>query len=154
VDTSIELEFADGRYRFWLSMAQITAVEGGDKSIMEIWDAFRDALGVQGDAPIFIGGGPARFADIVKVIRFGLIGGGECVVDGETRKVSSIDATRIVETFVYNRPYTETLPVAWAILQAAIFGVKLSDKKKDEPPKVKPPRSGKAKSSRTAANSA
>lgn len=156
MDTSITIAFADGRYRFWLALPQILAIEQGEKSIMEIWSDLGEALAAttNGDevTPIFLGGGPARFRDIIAVIKHGLIGGGEGEVDGKSIKVSPIDATRIVETFVHGRPLAESLPVAWAVLQAAVMGVKVADKKKEQP--VKPSHSGKAKSSRTAASSA
>jgi len=152
VDTSIELEFGDGKYRFWLPMAQIVAIEAGEKSIMQIWSDLGDALSLtEGGDVTFIGGGAARFKEVGFVIRHALIGGGEGLVDGVSVKVSPIDATRIVETYVYARPLAESLPVAWMALQAAIFGVRL--KKKAEPEPVKRSRSARGKSSRTAASS-
>lgn len=156
MDTSIELDFGDGRYRFWLAMPQILAIEKGERSIMEIWSDLGDALNAidrDGElTPIFVGGGAGRMREIVDVIKFGLIGGGSGFVNGAEIEVSPITATRIIETYVHNRPIAETLPVAWAILQAAIFGVRL--KKKAEPETVKRPHSKKARSSRTAASSA
>lgn len=134
-------------------MAQIVALEGGEKSIQQMWQEMGAALGIAGDdMPVFLGGGASRVKDIVAVIRHGLIGGGEGHVDSQTIKVGPLDATRIIENYVHGRPIAETLPVAWAILQAAIFGVRL---KKKAPPVQKPrSRSVKGRSSQTAATSA
>lgn len=135
MDTAIELAFGDGKYRFWLGMQQITAIEAGDKSVLKMHDEMGSALGVIPDGdPVFIGGGDARYKDIVSVIRHGLIGGAKGEVDGATVDMSALDATRIVDTFVHGRPIAETLPVAWAVLNAAIMGVRLK-KKVTRPPK-------------------
>lgn len=135
MDTAVELAFGDGTYRFHLLMPQIMAIEAGDRSILKMHEDMGGSLGVVGDGePIFIGGGSARVKDIVSVIRQGLIGGGEGMVDGERVTVSPIDATRIVETYVHDRPLAETLPVAWAVLNAAIMGVRLKKKAGDAEP--------------------
>jgi hypothetical protein len=144
-ETAIELEFGDGRYRFWLPMARIIEIERncGDKSIVTMLDEMSAAMGwTAGDdpAPAFVGGGPVRIRDVAEVIRCGAIGGG----------LAPLDAKRLVESYVDGRPLSETAEVAWAILTAAVWGVRL--KKKVEPAEpVKPTRrSAKGKSSPTA----
>lgn len=140
-DTAIELEFGDGSYRFWLPMSRVIECERncGDKSILEMYDAMGQALGMMPDAEgvHFIGGGSARIKDVYEVIRCAAIGGGECRIGEETRSVSAIDAKRLVDEYVDGRPLAETIPVAWAILNAAIMGVSL--KKKAEAPESDPP---------------
>lgn len=125
-DTAIELDFGDGRYRFWLPMARIIEIERlcGDKSILLMHEEMSLALRqFPGDEAVsFAGGGAARIRDVFEVIRCGAIGGG----------LSPIDAKQLADNYVDGRPIAETLPVAWAILNAAIMGVSL--KKKAEAP--------------------
>lgn len=144
-DTAITLRFGDGEHQFWLPMASISEIERrcGDKSILLMHDEMGEALGrnPQGDGElVFIGGGVARLRDIYEVIRCAAIGGG----------ASPLDAKTLVDSYVDGRPIAETLPVAWAILNAAIRGVSL--KKKETEPEVTgdPSPSEKASSSATA----
>ncbi|MES2289293.1 MAG: gene transfer agent family protein [Pseudomonadota bacterium] len=131
MDTAIERLFGDGKYRFHLNMPQILSIEGNDRSILKMHHEFGASLGIVADGdPIFMGGGEARMKDIASVIRHGLIGGGEGMVDKVKVTVSPLDATRIVETYVHGRPIAEILPVAWAILDAAVMGVRVDPKKK------------------------
>jgi Phage tail tube protein, GTA-gp10 len=148
VDTSIELEFGEGRYLFALPWPQIFELERGcghieadgskrGKSIFQIYDETSAGLALSLDEkPVFVGGGRANAKDIREVIRLGLIGGGTGNVAGEAQVVSPIDATRIVESYCYPaRPLAESLGVAWAVLRAVIEGVEL--KKKAEPKAAK-----------------
>lgn len=131
-ETHIDLDFGDGRYRFWLPMARIVEVERlcGDKSLLTIHDELGNAMGMDRETgvPMFAGGGQGRIRDIYEVIRCGAVGG-NARLDGETEaKVSPLDAKRLVDTYVDGRPIAETLPVAWSILEAAINGVRLKKK--------------------------
>lgn len=154
MDTAINLEFGDATYRFWLPMARIVEIERlcGDKSILTMWDEFGAAIGIAKDdgSPVFLGGGSARIKDVYEVIRCAAIGGGECERGDEITKVAALDAKALVENYVDGRPYSESVPVAWAILNAAITGVSLKKKVSEEAPKSRR-RSAKAKSSPTAA---
>lgn len=134
--TAVTLDFGGGRYRFFLPLARIVEIERlrGDKSILVMHEEMGSALGIEQGAeePVFIGGGlGARIADISEVIRCAAIGGEQAEVGGETVSVSPLDASRLVADYVDGRPIEETLPVAWAILDAAIRGVRL--KKKADP---------------------
>lgn len=135
-DTAVTLDFGDARYRFWLPMARVVEIERlcGDKSILTMHDEMSFALGIPngGGDPVFVGGGSARIADIYQVIRCAAIGGKERYVGETTTEVSALDAKRLVDEYVDGQPIGETLPVAHAILQAAIHGVRLK-KKADEP---------------------
>jgi len=130
-DTAVTLEFGSGRYRFWLPMARIVEIERlcGGKSILTMHDEMGGALGLDdtGEAH-FVGGGQGRIKDVYEVIRCAAVGGAEAEVSGDTVKVSAIDAKRLVDDYVDGRPLAETIPVAWAILDAAIRGVQLKKK--------------------------
>lgn len=154
-DTAITLKFGDGEHQFWLPMASIAEIERrcGDKSILLMHDEMGEALShipqdgseglsVADSRVFFVGGGAARLRDVYEVIRCGAIGGG----------ASPLDAKTLVDSYVDGRPIAETLPVAWAILNAAIRGVSL--KKKEVEPEVTsdPSPSEKASSSPTAAS--
>ena len=138
-DTAINLKFADAdEYRFWLPMSRVEEVERlcGNKSILEMHDEMGQALGMMpgSDEVRFIGGGAARIRDVYEVIRCAAIGGGECRRGEKVEKVSPLDAKALVDNYVDGRPLAETIPVAWAILNAAIRGVSL--KKKVEQPEA------------------
>ena len=132
-DTAVTLQFGPGRFRFWLPMARIVEVERlcGDKSIVLMFEEMSVGLGGEADAPVFFGAGPVRIKDVYEVIRCGAIGGGEWYDGDEAQPVSALDAKRLVDEYVDGRPMAETVPVAWAILNAAIMGVTL--KKKAQP---------------------
>lgn len=131
-DTAISLDFGNGQYRFWLPMARIIEIERlcGDKSIVTMFEEMCAGIGISNETnePRFVGVGPVRLKDVYEVIRCGAIGGGEATVAGETVKVSPNDAAALVREYVDGRPMSETVPVAWAILNAAIMGVSLKKK--------------------------
>jgi hypothetical protein len=138
-DTAIDLEFADGRYHFWLPLPQVVELERktGDTSILVIEERLRGAIGVEeteGGEPrfVFLGGGAAMVGDVRETLRLGLIGGGSGLVDGEEVEVGPNTARRLVDAYAYPaRPLAEGVVLAWRILHAAIHGVQL--KKKPEP---------------------
>jgi hypothetical protein len=155
-DTSIELEFGDGRYRFFLPMSRIIEAERlcGEKSIVVMHEEMGGALGMDRESEElrFLGGGSPRIKDVYEIIRCAAIGGGEVERAGELVKVSPLDAKRLVDNYVDGRPLSETVPVAWAILNSTIMGVRL--KKKAESVAAGTKRTRKASSSPTAASSA
>lgn len=132
-DTRIELDFADGRYSFWLALPQAVELERkcGGKSIFAMYDEMGAGLGMAGDAPVYLGGGKALITDIRETIRLGLIGGNNGFVNGEEIEVGPNRARNLVDEYTYPaRPMLEALNVAWSILHAAVVGIDL--KKKDE----------------------
>lgn len=142
---ALTLDFGPGRYTFRLPMARIIEVERacGDKSIVTMYEEMSAGIGLgaeDGASPRFFGAGAVRIKDVYEVIRCAAIGGGEAEIAGEALKVSATDAARLVAEYVDGRPYAETVPVAWAILNHTIMDVRL--KKKVEAP---------AKRNRTAA---
>lgn len=134
MDTAAELDFADGKYRFWLALPHIIELERktGNKSVFAIYDQLGAGLGLDDASPIYLGGGAAMITDIRETIRLGLIGGNHAVVDGEQVEVGPIRARELVDLYTFpNRPIIESLHVAWSVLHAAITGIDL--KKKAEP---------------------
>lgn len=136
-DTAVELKFGDGTYRFWLPMRELVQLEKETgKSVLQMHDEMGQSLGLSpGDNKVqFLGGGATRFIEIRSTIRLALIGGNSGKVNGEEKPIGPLSAQAIVENYVDARPLAETLPVAWAILDAAVRGVSL---KKKVPPKAK-----------------
>lgn len=132
-DTAVTLKFADGEYRFWLGLPQVVAVERacGDTSILEIEERLRAAIGQEGEEFVFLGGGKAMVTDVRETIRLALIGGNHALVDGEEIEVGPIVAKNLVDEYIYPaRPLAEGVVIAWRILHAAIFGVRLDASKK------------------------
>lgn len=124
-ETSIEVEFGGEHRLFWLPMPRIIEIERicGDRSIVEIYEGLTAGIGLERETavPRFMGTGSARIRDIFEVIRCAAIGGG----------MNPNDASQLVRDYVDGRPLSETAPVAWAILHAAIMGVRLGSKKKE-----------------------
>lgn len=128
----IHLDFGSGRYAFRLPMARIIEIERvcGDKSIVTMYEELSAGIGIERDTDVtrFLGTGPIRIKDVYEIIRCAAIGGGEAEIAGETVKVSPSDAARLVADYVDGRPYTESVPVAWAILNDALLDVRLKKK--------------------------
>lgn len=87
--------FADGTYTFTLT----------DTIIEEL--QHRTALGV-GALFLRMSSSQFRVADIVEVIRLGLIGGG----------MAPVEAQRLTDAYAKDRPFDETFPLALDILDA------------------------------------
>ena len=149
METGLELDFGDGRYLFALKFPQIIELERKcgrklpdgtilSKSVFQIFEEMTDGIGVgQDDGQArFVGGGQANALDISETIRLGLIGGNSGLVDGDAIEVGPLTASSLVKSYVHERPLSEGIAVAWAILNAAITGVQL--KKKPESEKAQP----------------
>jgi hypothetical protein len=133
-DTRVDLDFADGRYSFWLALPHVIELErkAGGKSIFRMYDEMGAGLGLNGDEPVYLGGGDAKATDIREVIRLGLQGGNAGTVDGADIEVGPRRANELVEAYTFpNRPLIEGLHVAWSILHAAIVGIDLKKKAPD-----------------------
>ncbi len=121
--TEITLDFADGRYRFWLPMAQVNELEKTIGMLTLEWH-LRQAMGISdtGEA-IYTGGTTAEVRGIREVIRLALIGGNRAEVDTETIEVGPTRARELVDAYVFpTRPLAEAAALAWRILAAAIYG--------------------------------
>ncbi|MFT4056187.1 MAG: GTA-gp10 family protein, partial [Novosphingobium sp.] len=111
-DTAVDLDFADGHYRFWLALPHVVELERkcGGKSIFAMYDAMGAGLGMAGDAPVYMGGSTAMVTEIRETIRLGLIGGGSAMVDGAEIEVGPNRARDLVDTYTFPaRPLTEGL---------------------------------------------
>jgi hypothetical protein len=124
MQTSLELEFADGEYLFDLKLPQLAELQ--DKRGCGIFKLYGRV--VQGRY-IFEGlaiastvEGEAYAEDLFEVIRLGLIGGGSGLVNGEEVKVSAIAARKLVERYCHDAPLKEAWALAAAILGARIEG--------------------------------
>jgi tail tube GTA-gp10-like protein len=102
----IELDFGDGRYKFCVAkFAQI----------FELQDKCADKDGPSGPLKILrrLGDGSWLVQDVRETIRLGLVGGG----------MGAPDALKLTRSYVDERPWAESVPVARAILFAAAIGV-------------------------------
>ncbi len=123
METAVSLSFADGDYLFFLPMARIIAAERemGDLSIFQLFPQIGDALGTISDRVVLAAPSPAKLNHCHAVIRNALIGGGE----------PEKQARELVETYCYPaRAAILDMELAWRILEATIYGVRL--KKKDD----------------------
>lgn len=122
--TYIELEFADGEYRFKLPLAQIQEVQVKcGAGIGRIFARVMAGVHASGDELILV---PSQaewnVLDLIEVIRQGLIGGNHCLVNGQSKQVGPGDAQRLIEAYVTPRPLTEAWEYAAAILGACVVG--------------------------------
>lgn len=136
MDTELLAAFGDGEYRFWLPLPQVFELERvcGDTSVMTLEERLRGSIGQDETGEVlFIGGGAAMVRDIRETIRLGLIGGNRGLLDGgQEIEVGPLRAKQLVDLYCYPaRPLAESAVLAWRILSAAIYGVRL--KKKADP---------------------
>ena len=152
--TWIDLPFADGRYVFKLGLAQISEIERKcDDGIGAIYARTRKGrYGFEPGEALPDDGG-YRWPELVEVIRQGLIGGGEGIVDTADVRVSAVRANDLVENYLLaatdrRMAMTAVWALAFAILHALIEGY--TPPKKDEPAKAPATRKrGSRKSSTT-----
>lgn len=145
---SIDLEFADGKYRFALGLAQIRELQTKcGAGLGEIY-----ARVIQGRVPdeiAAVGGGHPAYArytldDLYETIRQGLIGGGRGMVDGAEVEVGPMRANELVQRYLDPLPVSKWWDLAAAVLYATVEGYEApEDKKKARAPR-KPRKSGKA----------
>lgn len=137
MQTWVDLKFADGEYTFKLGIGQIAEIERKcDAGIGAIYARVmrgRYGLGVDEIMPV---DAEYRFAEMIEVVRQGLIGGGGGVVDGNGVRVTSIRANELLERYVYGNGFDrQALRETWA-LTAAILGALIEGY--DPPKKAEP----------------
>ena len=133
-ETAITRAFADGDYTFFLPLIRCTAFkrEAGC-SIYELFYWLGEHLGRIDGTEVLTGPSPADPEQSIHLIRNALIGGG----------VEPTQAKALVDQYCFPaRRSIYDMGLAWAILRAAIYGVEVGSKKKDETPT--PTRSKKA----------
>lgn len=141
------IKFADGIYQFGpLSLKQAIELERAcgttdregilhPKSVYTIYDEIGRGLGLDGETPVYLGGGAAHPSDIRETIRLLLIAGGQGMVAKQEVEVGPIKAAQLCDDYLYPaRPMLEGQYLAWAGLKAMIEGVTL--KKKAVTPRV------------------
>jgi hypothetical protein len=137
VQTWISLPFGNGIYVFRLGPHQIAEIERAcDAGIGRIYA--RVAAGRFGFKPdeALPDNGEFRWPELVEIIRQGLIGGGEGVVDGNDVKVSPIRANDLIDAYLLGATDKRmTMTAIWAHAYAVIHPLMHGY---DPPKKAKP----------------
>lgn len=130
VQTHIDLQFADGTYRFALGLAQLHELQTKCKTGVGAIYARVLQGRVTGDMAV---AHPAYAAyhieDLVETVRQGLIGGAMGWVDDEEIRVGPMRANQLIDNYLHALPLMEQWNLAAAILHAKIDGY--------DPPKKK-----------------
>lgn len=122
-ETRVTLAFADSERDFWLPMARVVAFERESEcSMFSLFHELGQNLGNAADGvPVMIGSSAARMKQVHSLIRNALIGAGE----------DEQEARELVQTYCYPvRPAIHDMALAWRILEAAIYGIKVEGSKK------------------------
>lgn len=122
-ETKAAAHFAGEDRDFWLPMSRVVAFEReADCSMFALFYAIGENVGsVSGGETILIGASDARLRQCHSLIRNALIGAG----------VAEKEAAELVKVYCYPaRPAMHDIALAFAILQAAIYGVKLPETSK------------------------
>ncbi|WP_066795053.1 hypothetical protein [Sphingomonas soli] len=140
------VQFGDGKYSLALNLKQIIELERNcgvtdrdgklfPKSIYAIHEELGAGLGLNDEAPVYLGGGAARPSDIRETIRLALIGGDNGLLgSGEEIKVGPAKASQLCDDYLFpHRPIVEGQYIAWAVLNAAIVGVEVKKKAVSDP---------------------
>lgn len=129
-ETKATAHFAGEDRDFWLPMSRVVAFEReADCSIFALFYALGENLAASQDITggmMFVGGSDARLKQCHSLIRNALIGAGE----------AEKEAAELVQVYCFPaRPAIHDAALAFKILRAAIYGVRLpeSGKKKTEP---------------------
>lgn len=139
--SSLELEWADGVYRFALPLPRIFEIErkcnaglGEIKArlLTGVLDAGEDFADHPDRWVLSDLESRWRAAEVVEVIRQALIGGGTATVMEKEISVTDWLANKLVEGYVNNRPLEQNVKLAISILHATIVGF-------DPPKKAEPP---------------
>lgn len=125
MQTWVDLPFADGEYRFSFGLGQISELEKKcDAGLGKIYArtlAGRYGLDIDSILPLEA---DYRFAELIEVIRQGLIGGNHGIVDGA---IVPVRANDLVSAYLFNPsdqrlPVKETWALAASILSALVEG--------------------------------
>lgn len=127
-ETKATAHFAGEDRDFWLPMSRVVAFEReADCSIFALFYAIGENLGsVAGGEAVLIGSSDARLKQCHSLIRNALIGAG----------MPEKEAAELIKVYCFPaRPAVYDLDLAYRILDAAIYGIKLpeSSKKKSAP---------------------
>lgn len=125
MDSSIELDFADGKYTFALPLPQINELQ--TKCGIGIGGLFARVykgamLNEKLEVVLLPHAAEFHVMDIIETIRQGLIGGGKGEVDGSDVTVTPAIANRLIENYVAGKPLQPHWAIAAAVLSACIHG--------------------------------
>lgn len=127
----IDLNFADGEYRFALGLAQIDELQRKcGAGIGAIFARVMKGSMRQGEQ-IILSPGHAEFyaLDLIETVRQGLIGGKQGIVNDLPVEVTPQIAKRLVDNYLLNQPLSHAWDMAVAILAAVIVGHETPGKK-------------------------
>ncbi len=124
LETSVNLPFADGVYKFALPLPRMDELE--KKTGRGIGALFARIMAgrfdVENDTVYLAGQAEFSSGDLIETVRQGLIGGGQATVDEAEIKVSSVLADRLIQNYLVHQPLTDAWKLAAAILGARIEG--------------------------------
>lgn len=125
-ETKAVEHFAGEDRIFWLPMSRVVAFEReADCSLFALFYAIGEHIGsVPGGDTVLIGASDARLKQCHSLIRNALIGAG----------TPEKEAAELVQVYCYPaRPAMHDLALAYTILNAAIYGIKLPESSKKKP---------------------
>lgn len=162
MQTFIDLPFANGTYRFRLTLPGIVEIQratgAGIGAVFArlIRGRYRQRGSEEHDTFGLPNEGEFHKDDLLETIRQGLIGGGMGWVDGVEVPVSPLKANELLLTYCFPaRPINEAWTLATAILTVAMTGYEPPDAKKKSPtkPSVTPKAKGGSKSRKSSPTS-
>ena len=121
MQTYIDLDFADGNYRFSLSLARLNAVQEKCGPIFAVFNR--------------IAQGACSYEDALEIVREALIGGARGEVSGKEIPVTPAKANQLVRDYIEEAPLYEVMNIARNVLAVRMFGI---DEKAEEKPAEKP----------------
>lgn len=124
MQTWIDLKFADGEYRFFLGPSQIAELEKKcDAGIGRIYGRTLAGRLSMAEEDVLPHEADFRFAELREIVRQGLIGGAQGMVDGAEVAVSSIRANELVDRYVLSRHDRVALRTLWALAASVLFAL-------------------------------
>lgn len=115
MQTYIDLDFADGNYRFALPLARLNAVQEKCGPIFAVFGRVANAQ--------------CSAADAIEIVREALIGGKRGEVSGQEVEVTPAKANQLVRDYLEDEPLFNVRSLAEAILTARMFGYEAAEKK-------------------------
>lgn len=141
MQSTIDIDFADGLYTFALPLPQIDELQR--KTGIGIGGLFNRVLKgcgqIGNDVVQFPAHAEFYALDLVETIRQGLIGGNHAVVDGQEIKVTPGLANTLIQNYVAPpaRPLSDSWSLAASILGACVVGYDPPKKAKPAPKRAK-----------------
>lgn len=130
METECTAFFAGEDRTFFLPVARVVVVEHEtDASIFQLFDWLGKGLGAVGEEVVLVDAAEISISQCHSLIRNGLIGGG----------LPEKEAGELVKVYAFPaRPAIYDLALAWEILQALVYGVRLKKKAEDAAESLSP----------------